>query len=414
MKIAVLTSSFPRYGGDGIAQFIQSLTVQLAALGNSLTVIAPFDPAVEPVEQEGFEVIRFRYIWPPQLHIMGHGRALQADVHLNPLAYFLVPLYLLASFYSLMRVTRTQQTDLIHVNWVIPNGPVGALVAMIRRIPFIVSLHGSDIFVARRNPLFSLVARWVFQRAAAVTACSQMLREHALSLGAPEDTHLLPWGVDTTNFHPSNRSDHWRRIVDLEEGGSLLVSLGRMVHKKGFQTLVDALPMILKTHPKTKLIIGGEGPIRSELAKQAEELGVADALHLPGRVAWGRVPELLSSADLFILPSIKDEAGNEDGLPTVLLEAMSCEIPVVASEIGGVEMVINDEKNGLLIPPGDSQTLAHKVIRLLSDPENRAALAKEARADAISRFTWKHCAQSFQDVFAQSIQGSRDGRISRG
>ena len=208
MRIAVLTSSYPRFLGDGTAPFVQSIAETLVKFGHVVEVIAPYDIEVKPFSTNGVKIHRFKYALTKSLHIMGHGRALESDVRLNPVAILLIPFYLLAAFIKLWKVTGRQKTEVIHVHWVLPNGPVAAIVAKLRRIPFIVSLHGSDMYLARKNRLYGYVAHWVFIQAAAVTACSPELKERALELGAPKSTELLAWGADPLIFKPSeNRKE---------------------------------------------------------------------------------------------------------------------------------------------------------------------------------------------------------------
>src|SRR4030065_1247221 len=162
MRIAVLTSSYPRFSGDGTAPFVQSIAETLVKFGHVVDVIAPYDKEVKTTDSKGVKIHRFKYSLIKSFHIMGHGRALESDVRLRPLAILLLPFYLSAAFIKLLQVTRQQKTEVIHVHWVLPNGPVAAMVAKLRRIPFIVSLHGSDMFMARKNRLYGFVAPWGF------------------------------------------------------------------------------------------------------------------------------------------------------------------------------------------------------------------------------------------------------------
>jgi glycosyltransferase involved in cell wall biosynthesis len=393
VKIAVFTSSYPRFPGDGTAPFIKSICENLVQLGHKVVVVAPYDPEVRQVKNRGVQIHRFRYIWPNRMYIMGHARALDADVRLRPLAFLLLPFYLLAGFIKLLIITGQHGSQAIHVHWVLPNGLVAAWVAALRKIPFILSLHGSDVFVAQRNPFFRSVARYVFRRAAGVTACSPELYQAALQLGAPPETRLLPWGANPTQFTPDFRTAEARKMFTVNPDRLLIVALGRLVHKKGFGTLLAAMPRIVDNFPQVHLLVGGEGPLRQQLSNQAAALGISSQVSFAGGVPWDRVPELLASADVFVLPSQRDEYGNVDGLPTVLLEAMSSGVAVVASEIGGVSLVLEDGRTGLIVPPGEPIALAQAVLTLVRDPDRRAAIGKAARQSVVERFNWESVAR---------------------
>jgi glycosyltransferase involved in cell wall biosynthesis len=402
MYITVLTSSYPRFPGDGTAPFVQSIAEELAGLGHQVAVVAPYDEAVQKSPGGRVTERRFRYAPLDRWHIMGHAQSLTGDTQLRPGVFFLLPFFLLAEFMAGMRIARRQGADVIHAHWVLPNGLVGAWMARILRRPLAISLHGSDIFVALRNPLFGRVARWVFCQADVVTACSEDLRQGALTLGAaPEKVHLIPWGADPERFHPEIPPLD-RSSFGLEAEDTVLVGLGRIVPKKGFDVLVRALPQLVGAHPHLHVVIGGDGPQREDLADLAKQLGVGDHLHLPGRIPWDDVPAFLAMGDVFLQPSVLDEAGNQDGLPTVLLEAMGVGLPPVCSRICGIPLVVEDRVNGLLFPAGDPDALAESIDCLMSQDGLRARLARDARSAVEERLNWRQVARQFAALFEQA------------
>jgi glycosyltransferase involved in cell wall biosynthesis len=399
MRVTVLTSSYPRFPGDGTAPFVQSISECLDELGHHVRVIAPYDPAVSGNLDRRVAVHRFRYALLDRWHIMGHARSLAGDMHFKPGVFFLLPPFLLAQFWSAWRVARQQRVEIVHAHWVLPNGFVGACIARALRVPLAISLHGSDVFVARRHRVFGRVARWVFQQAAVVTACSMDLRDGAISLGAsPDRVHLIAWGADPGRFYPAvaslSRSDFGLAGDDI-----VLVALGRIVSKKGFDVLVRALPSLLRTCSRVQVLIGGDGVQREQLRRLAADLGVSDHLHLPGQIPWDEVPGFLAMGNIFVLPSVRDASGNLDGLPTVLLEALAMGKPVVATGIGGVPLVIEDGANGVLCAPGDAGALSRAIIRVLEDSTLQAQLGQAARSSVEERFNWLEVARRIAALF---------------
>jgi glycosyltransferase involved in cell wall biosynthesis len=268
------------------------------------------------------------------------------------------------------------------------------------QIPFVISLHGSDVFVARRNPIYKFAARWTFQRAVGVTACSPELKQAAISLDAPRNTLLLPWGADPQVFSPEKRK---RGDQDRAQPQIIVAALGRFVYKKGFEYLLNAMPEVLQECPEVRLILGGDGSLMDMFQQRIGELGIWEYVSLPGRVPWDEVPGFLAGADIFVLPSVRDENGNVDGLPTVVLEAMSSGAAVIASDIGGVGLVIDDRVNGLLVPPGDSEALRDAIIHLAEDREQRLALAQSARNDIVERFNWDRIAMRISALLESAV-----------
>jgi glycosyltransferase involved in cell wall biosynthesis len=397
MRISVLTSSYPRFPGDGTAPFVKSICESLTEQGHDVQVIAPYDPALENNESNPIKIHRFRYIWPKRFHLMGHARSLDKDVQLRPSAFLLLPLFLISAFISMIKVTKQQNSQAIHVHWVIPNGVIAAWVATIRKIPFIVSLHGSDIFLATKYKLFGSIASYVFRKAAGVTACSLEQRDIAIKLCALQDPQLIPWGADPTKFNPKKRQAKIRHMF----GGNqniIVASIGRLVYKKGFDRLIKAFSAVLSANPKVRLVLGGDGPLKEELKSMTRDLGLSDYVFFTGNLAWDKVPEFLASVDIFVLPSVRDHMGNVDGLPTVLLEAMSSGVSVIASDIGGVSLVIDHNISGLLVPPGDISELTQAIVQLASNPEKRNNLAGTARKMVEVKFNWKNVAKEISSL----------------
>ena len=400
MRIIVLATSYPRFPGDGTAPFVQSISENLAELGHEVELVAPYDPAVRESPGERVAVHRFRYSPVDRWHIMGHAKALADDTQLRPEALALLPPFIIAQFWQALRVARRQRAQILHAHWVLPNGFVGAWLAGILRIPMAISLHGSDVFVARSNRAFGRVAGWVLRRAAVVTACSEDLRQAAIDLGAaPEKVHLIAWGADPQRFSPVVKPLD-RSSFGLTEDDFVLVALGRIVAKKGFDVLLRSLPAQLDSHPEIRLVIGGDGTQRDQLSELATSLGIVDSVRFPGRISWDDVPAYLAMGDGFVLPSVRDAAGNVDGLPTVLLEAMALGKPVIASRIVGVPLVVEDGVNGILCPPSDTKALGQAIARLLDDPPLQQRISQAARASVEQRFNWLEVAKRFAQLFA--------------
>ncbi len=412
MRIAVLTSSYPRYAGDGTAPFIRSLAESYIKLGHTVEVVAPYDPAVDSnSNQENPHITWYKYIWPAQFNVMGHGRSLKGDARLGWLSYVLLPFYLLMGIFTLYRVCRKGKIEVIHANWVLPNGPIALVVSRLLKIPFVLSLHGSDIYVSRKKKIFAFIARKVFQAAGKVTACSQDLKDAAIQLGSSEDkTHLLAWGADPEIFSPERYSIPFRKELGVLPEHILVAAVGRLVHKKGFDVLISAWKSVSEKHPNARLIVGGDGPLRKILEDQAKSLGIMETITFIGRVSWQNMPVFLASADIFVLPSVRDRYGNMDGLPTVLLEAMSSGVACVASELGGVPLVLRNRHNGILVQGGSKDELSGAINHLIVESNLRKEMGKAARLSVVDEFNWRAVGQKMAAHFRVAIQKSKAAR----
>ncbi|MCX6021421.1 MAG: glycosyltransferase [Chloroflexi bacterium] len=398
MRMLTLTSSYPRFPGDAAGAFVRSLVLAQRARGHEVTVLAPDEPLADHAAAPGEGLHHFRYAPRTGWLRMGYGHALEDDRRLRRSAYALIPAYLAAGTIALLRLARAERPDLLHCHWVIPNGPIAALVSRMTGVPLAITLHGSDVYVAQRFRPAGLLAGAAFRQAAFVTACSPDLAEGAAALGAaPERTTVLPWGVDAARFGAGD-GPAWRARHGIAADAPLILAAGRLVAKKGFSHLMDAAPRVLAAHPNARFVIGGDGALLAPLRAQARRLGVASAVMLPGAIPWPDMPHALAAADLFAAPSVQDADGNLDGLPTVILEAMGAGRPVVASRIAGIPLAVEHEATGLLTPPGDVNALADAILELLSCPERRRTLGDEARRRTLTDLSWDRVAERFDDL----------------
>lgn len=291
------------------------------------------------------------------------------------------------------------QAEVIHAHWVLPNGLSAAIASKLLKIPFIISLHGSDIYMADKNFLYKAIARWVFSQSSHVTACSEELYVRAKNIQPKINVSLLAWGADPDIFKPLTQRCHVRNKYGWLPDEIIITTLGRFVYKKGFDRLISIVPELLNENVSMRVAIGGSGPIEEELKEQATRTGVQDVVSFSGQIPWQDVPEFLAASDIFVLPSQRDPGGNLDGLPTVLLEAMSCALPCVASNIGGVNLVINHHSNGFLVDPEDLKGLKNSLQQLIADQSLRDRLGKEARLAVVERLNWGYVVSFFERIF---------------
>ena len=408
MKVCMLTSSYPRFKGDCAGTCVGSLSETIARMKHEVHVLAPYDPLVQPDPETPVHMHRFRYIWRDDLCLMGHARSLEADVRLKPAVYPLTLLYLASAFQHLLRLHRRYHFDIIHAHWVLPNGPIAAVARRITGVPVVIHLHGSDIFVSEHSPTFETVARWVFHSADRVIAVGEDLLRRAVALGLdPAIGQSMPCGVDTKAYAPVPGGEmELRQDLGIEPTELVVLALGRLVYKKGFDTLIRSIPQVVEQCPRARFVIAGGGDLYGSLSGLARRLRVTDYLVMPGSIPWGDTPRYYSMANVLALPSVVDSSGNVDGIPNVLLEGMATGLPVVASRVAGIPAVVEDKVNGVLTPPGDVTALARALCQLLDDPGARRSYGRAARAKMVRDISWDHIGQKVESVY-QSIVGPR-------
>ncbi len=406
MKICMLASSYPRFPGDANGLIVSSLARALVRQGHTVHVVAPYDPALVEMDQGGVHMHRFRYAPHDDLHLAGHGRSLRGDVRMRGVVPLLMPGFVVAAIAMIWRLHRRERFDLLHAHWAIPGGAIAGIISSLTGLPLVITLHGSDVYVAEHNALYAAAARLGFHQARRVTAVSQDLRTRALALGLDESkATVIPPGPEVERYLRGNR-ERMRAKLGLPPSAQVVGALGRLVYKKGFGHLISAMRFVLANLPDTYCIIGGDGDLREELVAQAQRLGVAERVIFVGPVAWEDTPDYYALCDVVAVPSVVDAAGNVDGLPLVLLEAMASGRPVIASRVAGIPDVVRDGVAGVLVPPGDEEALGRALVQVLRDAPLRAALGARAQQEVLAHYSIESMARRFEALYRECCHES--------
>jgi len=405
MKIAMLTTSYPKWPGETTAPFIEEIAAGIAARGHEVHVLMPHRSDLRRAAVErGVHLHTYRYAPRRTWEMWGYAAALQGDIGVRRTALLAAPLALSSSLLALLRLTARGDFDLLHAHWALPNGPVAALCARARGLPLAISLHGSDVFLAEKSTPTAWAARWAARQAGVITSCSGDLAARLAALGAPSDRiTVIPYGVDADAFKPGvDGADNLRARLAIEPAQPVIFTLGRMVYKKGFGVLLDAFAAVVRAHPRAVLVLGGDGDLREELEHQARALGISASVRFPGVIGRAEVPIFFEMAGVAVFPSVHDQHGNVDGLPNVLLEAMSLGRPIVASRVAGIPAVIEHGTHGLLAPEGDPAALAAALSRLVVDHDLAARLGRAARQRVEQELRWSHIAARIEHAYRQA------------
>ena len=301
-----------------------------------------------------------------------------------------------SSLYGL-RFAKQFQPDIVQVFFGIPAGGGAYLLQKLRKVPYVVFLGGRD--VPSRNPdppyyrwlylLLKPVIQAIWGNASRVVACSNGLRELARETEADVKIDVIPDAVDLKTFAPIQRDTYPEKVR--------VLTIGRLIPRKGFQFLIRALPQVLeKVSHNFEIEIVGDGPYREELLKLAENLGVVSHIHFAGSVPYPKLPQKYRDADVFILPSLAE------GMPLVVLEAMGTGLPIVVSRVQGIDELVADGVNGALFDPGDVNGLAHSLTHLIDAGEDRIEMGK-ASVERVKPYDWKNIANAYLNLYANIL-----------
>ncbi len=299
----------------------------------------------------------------------------------------------LGAWPRLRRLQREGRLDLIDAHFAYPEGYAATLLGRWLGVPVTITMRGTEARHARDTRLAGKV-RQALQRAARVFAVAESLRQVAVALGiAPQQVRVVGNGVDLQKFAPLPRVDA-RAALRLPADAPVLVTVGGLVERKGFHRVIELLPVLRQRHPGlTYLVVGGaspEGDMSAQLKQQVQSLGLGDAVRFLGALPPEQLRVPLSAADVFVL------ATRNEGWANVLLEAMACGLPAVATDVGGNAEVVSSEALGRIVPFGDAARLEQAIDEALRTPWDRHAIQAHAQ-----RNTWDQRVAVLLDEFAR-------------
>lgn len=349
---------YPTYGGSGIVG--SELGRDLAERGHNVHFISSFLPT--------------------------RLTELNERIHFHEVEMMSYPLfehqpYDLALATKMATVARAEKLDLLHVHYAIPHS-ISAILAresikQKRYVPVITTLHGTDITLVGADRSYLPITRYGLQQSDGVTAVSKFLKQATIETFDFDEIEVIP------NFICPN---HYKRLPDSSlraelapNGERLLVHVSNFRHVKRPNDCVEILAKVRAAGVSALLVMAGDGPELSAVQYRAEQLGVKDETVFVGKQA--NIADYLGVADVFLLPSELESFG------LAALEALACEVPVIATRIGGIPEVVTDGETGFLSDVGDIEKMTEDTLRLLRDEDLRRAFGEKGRESAIQRYS---------------------------
>ena len=407
LRIICPTYWYPQHAADTQATYVHDINRHLVRRGHRVTVVTPGNASMPASESfDGVEVVRFPMELPVDLT---YGRVAQTRVNFwGKFARVAVMAhYLEAQYRATLATVRERGGDVVHAHWAIPTGPAAVHAARRLGLPSVITMHGGDVYV---NPeqgydfptrwYVRPALRWTLRHAAALTAITEDCRQHALRAGAPDRAlHLVFNGTDLRRFSPA---PHGNSAVDPRFGSHMIFACRQLFPRKGIRFLIEAAAVLKPRFPDLKVVVAGDGFERPELIGLAESLGIIRDVTFLGWVPNSELPPYYHAAAVSVVPSL------EEGFGIPAAEAMGCQIPVVASDAGGLPEVVEHGVTGLIVPRGDSVALAEAIGALLADPARRAQMGRAGRERALRLFDWDRTAEQLERIYAEVL--SRTGR----
>lgn len=385
LRVLLLTHVFPRTLDDSMGAFLLHLTNALPERGVQIDVVAPHAQNLADEETLGAaRVHRFRYApanWE-RLAYTGTMHELVAGGIVNKILF---------AFFNLAFFVKTLQRSsarphILHAHWWLPGGLIGALASLIMRAPLVLTTHGTDVEMLRKNRWAIPLARFVFARARTITCGSNYLRERLLELGVVDAScvRVVPMPVNpvfevaSSTFRVSNRT---------------VLTVARLTKQKSIDTLIDAIALV----PDARLRIIGDGPERATLEQRVRDLKLDNRVEFVGALPQTELPQHYATCAAFVLPSIRE------GMGLVLAEALLCGAPVIATNSGGVTDIVRNGETGLLVPERDPRALANAIEKMLSDRVLAQQLVQAGAQFVRAHYTAERVAEQFAEIYRQAL-----------
>jgi teichuronic acid biosynthesis glycosyltransferase TuaC len=401
-NVLVITNRYPGAAAPDAGRCIHDQVRGLVAGGESIVVLAPvpwsprflwwnprwrrYGQAPAATTLNGVQVYYPRYLRPP-------------GAWMRPWAGFV--LYL--SIRSLVHALHEKQPfDLVHGEVLIPAGHAALLVARELRLPVVCTARGSDVDVwPQEDQRTRETICKVLEGCDQIITISHGLRETALSLASPRrEIRVIYNSVDQVMFQDRDGRARVRAQLSLPPSALIVLFVGRAYVNKGVFELIEAFSRVREQIPDAYLVVVGDGPHLPALNHLVAERGLTSCTRLPGQRPHEEIPQWMEACDLFVLPS------HNEGLGNVVLEAMACARPVVATDVGGIPELVSNGITGMLVPKQNVNELAQAIACLLSDQRLRERMGKAGRDRVAREFSWERNAAAMQSVYEEVLTGS--------
>lgn len=380
MRIGI--TCYPTYGGSGVVA--TELGIELAQRGHEVHFITYSQP--------------FR-LTQPQPNVHYH------EVEVSQYPLFDYPPYDLALASRMAEVADIYRLDLLHVHYAIPHSVSAMLAKQMlaaqnggRALPFVTTLHGTDITLVGADRSYLPITRFSIEQSDGVTAISKYLRDRTVQEFEIRKPIQVIFNFVNCDLYRRDEKASERRAEFADANERLLVHLSNFRTVKRVPDVIEIFDRVQRQVPSRLLMIG-DGPDRATAEWMARRKGIGGRIHFVGK--QDRVNEKLATADLMLLPSQLESFG------LAALEAMACEVPTIATRVGGVPEVIEDGVNGFLAAVGDIEGMSRMAIELLEDDKKLQQMGKRARISAQSKFCSTRIIPDYEDFYAKVLESAQ-------
>ncbi|MCI0330110.1 MAG: glycosyltransferase family 4 protein [candidate division Zixibacteria bacterium] len=370
---------------------MNTLAQELAKRGWEVTLILPHAPGLAGEERlAGMKLLRFRYFFEKWENLAYTGD--MAERVQKSFFYKIVFLFFLAAFFLKTRkMVKKEEPALLHAHWWIPGGLVAYGHSFFSKIPYLVTLHGTDLMLLRKSGFLRKVAKKVFNRASRLTVVSSFLKNELISLFPQIEakTAIIPMPIDPEALRREPKAKPSERII---------LSPARLIEQKNLGTLIEAFSNVAPEFPDAKLLIVGSGPKEAELKNRVRHLDLEKKVEFLPSMPPPKLGGLYQATEIVTLVS------KNEGFGLVLVEAFLFQKPVVAARSGGATDIVTDGENGFLVDPDNPDEIADALKKLLADADLRERMGKNGHRTYVEKFSPAKLAEKFDRLYSELTQ----------
>lgn len=380
-RLIVLASTYPRWAGDHEPSFVHALARRLTDRFDVVAVV-PHAPGARRHEVlDGVRVSRYRYA-PVAMETLVNDGGIAVNLRRSPWKWLLLPSFVMMQWFEARRYA--VKDAIVHAHWLIPQG----LVARWLRRPALLTCHGADVF-SLKGKLPTLAKKMALAGARKVTVVSTAMADPVARLVSTVALEIRPMGVDLERLFTPGEGNR-------DEAHLLFV--GRLVEKKGLDVLLRAMPAVLARHPQARLTIVGHGPLDAALRASVNAANLSGRISFTGPLCQDQLVVLYRSATVFVSPFRATASGDQEGLGLVMVEALGCGCPVVASDLPATRDVLLGTPGCTMVVPEDDTGLARALIAVLDDPAAAQQAALVGSRLMRERFDWSVVARGYAEL----------------
>jgi N-acetyl-alpha-D-glucosaminyl L-malate synthase BshA len=375
LKICIVTTMFPKFLGDYYGSFIFDEVKALTKKGFEVHVVTQHNPGISYEEvMDNIYIHRFKWLEPKKFRALVHFEGLMDIIRMIT--------YVISLFLNLILIIWKYKIQIIHAHSVIPTGFIASLVSKIMRKPLFITAHGMDINNFENQRFFNyFISHSLNSSYKSIAVSEDLANKMRLMVNDDNKIVVIKNAVDTDRFNP-NKNINIRQNFGIKYEDVVILFVGYLDEFKGIFELINAFNTISKDNKNVKLLMVGVGPKKKNLLKILKKRRIESKVIFTGRIDHQKIHNYYQAADIFVLPSYTEGGGP----PLVIMEAMACALPIIATKVGGIPEGVENGVNGFLVSAKNVDELSKKLNILIKDDNLRNKFGNNS-LDKISKYS---------------------------